>query len=907
MENYEETQKPAPPWKADELFKRKKIDGKLWLPARGDDGAQLLIIAPCPLFSDLEEGHIMSGDYGVELAAALKLAGLHERDYCVTTLVKYPVGLKITAKDIAACAEHLEQEIAAVKPKLIMTLGAEVFKYLMKSNIGQADYVGEIVDSTYGKVMPNHSLGTICNQDPKKKGAFQDNFVLAKQFLSGGLAYDTFEYIVVNDPEVNRYILQKYMDEGKWDIGYDMEWYGARFPDKEVVYTFQYSCEKGKAIILDLSVDGVCENKELLDSMKMFLEHPNAKRMGWNIRADDKRLILRGFNIPDESLAFDGMKAVAFFDSRDPKGLETGIRFFTKYPPYYVLFNKALRTHKLKKEELSKLKFLEPELFYTYCAGDAVSHLTACQNMRDTMLKTLPKEVTDYYFTTYLPVTGHFTDMELTGIPIDIEVIEDITNKYSNRYTQLYAELQVLAKEYGYEAFNPYSSVQKKELLFEKMKLTPAYYTKAGKAAKPHSWYEKQKPKKQKEFSPSSNGKSLSTLKFQIAELLVTEPDNEDLKKKQKIIKNILDLMRVGVFAKKFLTKQGTSYEEIEDGDEEAEDPLRSSYWASICDDGAIHASFFECLDNFRASSKVNVQNPASKVLSHIPGIFNEVNQTPPRNIRHIFYPGKKDWHWVECDIAGADLAIAAFLSGDEDYKQDILMGGFHTKKMKEYFKDETLTKKDTSKYVTSKSITFRVAYTSELQAAAEPIQAEIYAESGDYIDIKMISYALDTWTKYKRYMEYREECKIQARELGYVLNARGIPLKFGTTQNPSILAGWQNQALAYPVASELALFMWDICVKMRKQLKKDNIWMHWCKPVNSVHDASYWIIHKDLMADNYFPEVCKFFFTKECKIATGDTLGMELSVSDRWKGEEHVFDAETAWNFEKKCWDWKK
>jgi uracil-DNA glycosylase len=93
MENYEETPKISPSWKADELFKRKKIDGKLWLPARGDDGAQLLIIAPCPLFSDQEEGNIMSGDYGVELAAALKLAGLHEGDYCVTTLVKYPVGL----------------------------------------------------------------------------------------------------------------------------------------------------------------------------------------------------------------------------------------------------------------------------------------------------------------------------------------------------------------------------------------------------------------------------------------------------------------------------------------------------------------------------------------------------------------------------------------------------------------------------------------------------------------------------------------------------------------------------------------------------------------------------------------------------------------------------------------------
>ena len=37
---------------------------------------------------------------------------------------------------------------------------------------------------------------------------------------------------------------------------------------------------------------------------------------GGNIRADDKRLKLRGINIADATLAFDGMKACGFIDSR---------------------------------------------------------------------------------------------------------------------------------------------------------------------------------------------------------------------------------------------------------------------------------------------------------------------------------------------------------------------------------------------------------------------------------------------------------------------------------------------------------------------------------------------------------------------------------------------------------------
>ena len=67
----------------------------------------------------------------------------------------------------------------------------------------------------------------------------------------------------------------------------------------------------------------------MLDTVKPLLEHPEAQRLGWNIRADDLRLKLRGFNLPEQTLTFDGMKAVAFLDSRHGKGLETGIKYFT--------------------------------------------------------------------------------------------------------------------------------------------------------------------------------------------------------------------------------------------------------------------------------------------------------------------------------------------------------------------------------------------------------------------------------------------------------------------------------------------------------------------------------------------------------------------------------------------------
>jgi DNA polymerase I-like protein with 3'-5' exonuclease and polymerase domains len=293
-------------------------------------------------------------------------------------------------------------------------------------------------------------------------------------------------------------------------------------------------------------------------------------------------------------------------------------------------------------------------------------------------------------------------------------------------------------------------------------------------------------------------------------------------------------------------------------------------------------------------------------VLSHIPKIFEQFNLKTPKNIRNIFYSGNKDWHFAEVDVAGADLAIAAFLSKDPLYIEDILKGGFHTTKMRDYFKDKTLTKDNASKYVTSKSITFRVAYTAGLMSAALPIQAEIYAESGELVDIEIIKYALGTWKNYETYMKYREKCQASVEHEMCIKNARGMKFLFEETSNPAIKAGWMNQALAYPIASELALVMWDISVQMKKRLEKDKIWMKWCYPVDVVHDANYWIIHKGIMKDNYFPEVCKHYFTDEVKIATGDNLGMEIVVADRWKGKEKVFAKETKWCFKDHIWKWE-
>ncbi len=304
-------------------------NGKLWLTGVGNTEAKIMIISSHPTHEDLKQQHLHFRSDTLEeytnadeLMEGLKVAGISEDDCFFTTMVKFGIGSKDkpSPAQIEECAAALDEEIAEIKPKLIIALGSEPFKRVMKQVIKISDYMGEIIECPYGHVMATYAPGNIYRVDPTLRPDFYANFELAKRFVNGTLNYEPFIYLTVEDPEVNKGILQDYIDRGMFSVGYDAEWKG-KFGSDEVMYTFQYSCEPGKAIILPLvGEDKKTENLELLNSMKLLLEHPKADRLGWNIRADDKRLRSRGFNLPDETLGFDGMKAIAFFDSRWSKG-----------------------------------------------------------------------------------------------------------------------------------------------------------------------------------------------------------------------------------------------------------------------------------------------------------------------------------------------------------------------------------------------------------------------------------------------------------------------------------------------------------------------------------------------------------------------------------------------------------
>jgi len=909
--------------------------GKLLIPGRGNPLSKILIIASHPSSIDCQKYELFhqSKDNGAaqELFDALEVNGLNLDNVYITAICKSGLGSKSKPKasDISESYPYLEEEINEIKPELIIALGAEVFKRVLKKNVKISDYLGELIDCPYNcKLLANHSPGTVVAVDPTRRGEFQENFHLARRFITKQLAYDKFDYVVIDNVSDAEYVINHYVENKMFYCGYDMEWLSpsGKWHDNEKVYTFQFSCEKDKAIIFDLLKDPAGkENLDLLNTAKLLLEHPEIKRMGWNIRADDKRLRYRGFNLKEANLFFDGMKAVGFFDSRWGRGLETGIKRFTNYESYYTPFNVYLRENKINKSEMSCVKFSNPDLFYHYCAGDAVSHREACLNM----FKQFPENLKNYFFEVYMPLGDYLLDIEMTGIPIDIGLMEKITKQYEEKYNSLLKSLHEKLSAIGVEDFNPNSAIQKKNVLFEKLNLTPAYYTKSGKSPRPRSWWLKKSKQVQAQYSPSTNGRSLSTIFFELQGHLKIAPDDiaKDISIKIDIVKNLLDLNRIAVFSNKFLSKKGVNtLDELEDllDDVELEapedlesDPLKQSYWNAINKDGIMRVDFFECLKNFRTSSSPNCQNPANKVLAFISPIFvpnyyelpKEERKVAdkeiiPANIRNSFYSrNQPNWLYACSDVASADLGVQAFLSKDSKFITAIRAGGFHLKKMKEYFQNDKLTKDDTNYYTSAKAISFNCSYIAELEQAALPIQAIIFAESGFMLQLEEVEYALKTWYGYPDYINYREKCKQEVLEYDQITNARGMVLKFDKTNDFAIKAGYLNQSLSFPIGSEMTLFVFDCAVQLKNQFIKDGLWMKHIKPCNIVHDDLQFLLKEDLMKDNYFPEVIRYYMTNKVKLASGDNLGCELNVGTCWKDKNPIYSKETIWHNNEWVW----
>jgi DNA polymerase len=95
------------------------------VPGEGPANAEIMLIGEGPGFNENEQGRPFVGQAGTFLNELLAQAGLKRADVWIGNVVKCrpPSNRDPMPDELAACNEYLERQIAAIDPKIIITLG----------------------------------------------------------------------------------------------------------------------------------------------------------------------------------------------------------------------------------------------------------------------------------------------------------------------------------------------------------------------------------------------------------------------------------------------------------------------------------------------------------------------------------------------------------------------------------------------------------------------------------------------------------------------------------------------------------------------------------------------------------------------------------------------------------------
>jgi DNA polymerase len=95
------------------------------VPGEGPANAKIMLIGEAPGFHEDRQGRPFVGAAGKFLDELLALAGLRRSDVFIANVVKHrpPNNRDPEPDEIAACAGYLERQIAAINPRVIVTLG----------------------------------------------------------------------------------------------------------------------------------------------------------------------------------------------------------------------------------------------------------------------------------------------------------------------------------------------------------------------------------------------------------------------------------------------------------------------------------------------------------------------------------------------------------------------------------------------------------------------------------------------------------------------------------------------------------------------------------------------------------------------------------------------------------------
>lgn len=119
------------------------------VPGEGNPHAEVLLIGEAPGYREDKQGRPFVGPAGMFLNELLASVGLDRSTVFITNVVKHrpPDNRDPLPEEISACADYLTRQIAAINPKVIVTLGRySMARFFPSAKISQIHGQAKLID-----------------------------------------------------------------------------------------------------------------------------------------------------------------------------------------------------------------------------------------------------------------------------------------------------------------------------------------------------------------------------------------------------------------------------------------------------------------------------------------------------------------------------------------------------------------------------------------------------------------------------------------------------------------------------------------------------------------------------------------------------------------------------------------
>jgi DNA polymerase len=159
---------------------------KIFILGMGRPGATVLFAGESPGPQDIATGKPFSGPAGELLMKMVASIGLSREDCFFTNVVKFiSQGDEITAKVLEFFTPYLRREIAAVGPKIVVTLGNSPTRALLGTKQAISEMRGKLFDLEGIKLLATFNPAYLLRDPTKKREAWED-MKLLRDYLSDG-------------------------------------------------------------------------------------------------------------------------------------------------------------------------------------------------------------------------------------------------------------------------------------------------------------------------------------------------------------------------------------------------------------------------------------------------------------------------------------------------------------------------------------------------------------------------------------------------------------------------------------------------------------------------------------------------------------------------------------------------